>query len=140
LADRIAEAVFPRIAAEKIVRLDVAFTSWTAGRGFGVERRRLLPLEPKLFMPPAGGEPPLIQIGADSLLRDLAGDYLHAQLCHAALHSFAAENQARMEAMAAARRQAEAKLERLQADERRVRQDEITAEIIELSAGDAALR
>jgi F-type H+-transporting ATPase subunit gamma len=140
LADRIAEALFQRIAAEQIARLDVAFTNWTAGRGFRVERRRLFPLDPQPLVLPADGEPPLTQISAESLLRDLAADYLHAQLCHAALHSFAAENQARMEAMAAARRQADSRLEGLCADERRVRQDEITAEIIELSAGDAAMR
>jgi F-type H+-transporting ATPase subunit gamma len=140
LADRIADAFFLGIAAEKIVRMDVAFTSWATGRGFWVERRRLFPLDPKLLNLLAEGAPPLTQISSDSLLRNLAADYLHAQLCHAALHSFAAENQARMEAMAAARRQADSKLERLCADERRVRQDEITAEIIELSAGDAAVR
>jgi F-type H+-transporting ATPase subunit gamma len=139
LADRIAEACLARIAAEKIARLDVAFASWTAGGGFKVERRRIFPLDPALFVRPDGGAPPLVQIAPDLLLRALAETYVHAELCRAALHSFAAENQARMEAMAAARRQAETRLERLQADERRVRQDEITAEIIELCAGDAAV-
>ncbi len=140
LADRIAEALFARVAAEKILRLDLVFTSWAAGRGFRVERHRLLPLDPALFILPETGQPPLVQLAPEALLRDLAADYLHAQLCQAALHSFAAESQARMEAMAAASRQVDDKLKNLRADERRVRQEEITDEIIELSAGEAASR
>lgn len=138
LADRIAEALFARLAAGKIARLDVAFTNWTAGRGFEVTRRRLFPLDPELFVLPGDGEPPLVQLAPETLLRDLAADYLHAQLCQAALHAFAAENQARMEAMTAARRQVDDKLKLLRADERRVRQEEITDEIIELSSGQIA--
>ncbi len=75
-----------------------------------------------------------------ALLDALTPDYLHAQLCRAALHSFAAENEARMEAMAAAHNQTERQLASLQATQRRVRQEEITAEIIELAAGEAASR
>jgi F-type H+-transporting ATPase subunit gamma len=54
------------------------------------------------------------------------------------LHAFAAENQARMEAMAAARKQVERQLSRLRARQRLVRQEEITAEVIELASGEAA--
>ncbi len=135
LAERIAQKLFVRIAAQKIVRLDVVYTSWSGQRRFEVIRRRLFPLDPELFASRANGEPPLVQLAPEILLRGLTADYLHAQLCQAALHSFAAENQARMEAMAAARRQVDDKLNNLQADERRIRQAEITEEIIELSAG-----
>jgi len=45
-----------------------------------------------------------------------------AELCRAGLHGFAAENEARMEAMAAARGQIERQLAALQAAQRRVRQ------------------
>ena len=45
-----------------------------------------------------------------------------AELCRAGLHGFAAENEARMEAMAAARGQIERQLAALQATQRRVRQ------------------
>ena len=65
---------------------------------------------------------------------------MHAQLCEAALHSFAAENEARMEAMAAAHSQIDRQLGSLEATQRLVRQEEITAEIIELAAGEAATR
>jgi F-type H+-transporting ATPase subunit gamma len=74
------------------------------------------------------------------LLSELTADYLHAQLCDAALHAFAAENQARMEAMAAAHSQIERQLASLQATQRMVRQEEITEESIELAAGETASR
>ena len=83
---------------------------------------------------------PLLNLPPESLLETLTADYLHAELCHAALHGFAAENEARMEAMAAAHTQTERQLAALQATQRRVRQEEITAEIIELAAGEAASR
>jgi F-type H+-transporting ATPase subunit gamma len=77
---------------------------------------------------------------AEALLIELTADYLHAELCNTALHAFAAENEARMEAMAAARSQVERQLLTLQTTERIVRQEEITAEIIELAAGETASR
>jgi F-type H+-transporting ATPase subunit gamma len=139
LGDRIADALYRRIAAGAIDQLDAVFTLWEPGRGMRVERRRLFPLDLARFVKEkSGGGAPLANLPAEALLSDLAADYLHAQLCQAALHAFAAENQARMEAMAAAHRQVESQLTELQATERRVRQDEITAEIIELAAGESA--
>ncbi|MGO9389059.1 F0F1 ATP synthase subunit gamma [Rhodoblastus sp.] len=140
LADQITEAVYRRIAVEAIVRFDVAFTLWSPGKGFRVERRRLFPLDPTSFAHLDGGDAPLVNLPPDALLASLAADYLHAQLCQAALHSFAAENQARMEAMASAGKQVEKQLAKTRATERRVRQEGITDEIIELAAGETASR
>ena len=58
----------------------------------------------------------------------------------AALHAFAAENEARMETMAAAHRQIETRLSGLELTQQIVRQEEITAEIIELASGEMAGR
>ncbi|MFX8786036.1 F0F1 ATP synthase subunit gamma, partial [Acinetobacter baumannii] len=65
---------------------------------------------------------------------------LFAQVSEAILHSFAAENTARLAAMAAARDNIDRKLQTLGLEERMARQAEITDEVIELSAGAAALR
>jgi F-type H+-transporting ATPase subunit gamma len=140
LADRVAQRLFERMAVEKIDRLDVVFTIWRAGRGFQVERRRLFPLDLELFARLDLLNAPLANLPADVLLRDLTADYIHAQLCRAILQSFAAENQARLEVMAAARKQVDKMLDVLRGDERRIRQEEITEEIIELSAGERATR
>lgn len=140
LADRIAEALYADIAAGKIDRLDVAFTQRRPGHGIHVERRRLFPFDFTSFPGPSGANLPLVNLAPEVLLDDLTAEYLHAQLCEAALHAFAAENEARMEAMAAARNQIGRQLSALEATERQVRQEEITAEIIELAAGETASR
>jgi F-type H+-transporting ATPase subunit gamma len=116
------------------------FSRALQGREMQVERRRLFPFDMKQFSEPVDKNPPLLNLPPDLLLSDLTADYLHAQLCNAALHAFAAENQARMEAMAEARNQIERQLSSLRAIQRMVRQEEITEEIIELAAGETASR
>jgi F-type H+-transporting ATPase subunit gamma len=140
LADRIVEALYPRIATGEIGRLDSIVSEWRAGHGTVVERRRLFPFDMTRFPAPATASAPLLNPPPDMLLNEFAADYLHALLCNAALHAFAAENEARMEAMAAAHNQIERQLSALQATRRHVRQEEITAEIIELAAGETASR
>lgn len=140
LADRIASAIYDRIASGEIDGVEVVFSLWDPGHGAQVERQRLLPFDAARMPPPRAGHAPLIYLLPQVLLGDLTADFLHAQLCRAALHAFAAENEARMAAMAAARGQIERRLGTLQGQQRRVRQEEITAEIIELAAGETAGR
>lgn len=140
LADRMAEALYARIATGEIDALDAIFSHWQPGHGIRIERRRLFPLDMTAFPRPTNGDIPLLDLPPAALLTDLTADYMHAQLCNAALHAFAAENEARMEAMASARHQIERQLSSLQATQRTVRQEEITAEIIELAAGETASR
>jgi F-type H+-transporting ATPase subunit gamma len=138
LADRIAEALYGRIATGEIDQLDAVFTQWRPGHGTHVERRHLFPLDIKAFSRLEKAGAPLVNLAPAGLLSELTAAYLHAQLCNAALQAFAAENEARMEAMASARNQIERQLSELQARQRALRQEEITAEIIELAAGETA--
>ncbi len=140
LADRISEALYERYARGAIDRLDAVFSQWQTGHGVHVERRRLFPLDMSGFSTPAQAVPPILNLAPEPLLIELTADYVHAQLCQTALHAFAAENEARMESMASAHRQIEHQLSALQATQRIVRQEEITAEIIELAAGETASR
>jgi F-type H+-transporting ATPase subunit gamma len=140
LADRIIKALYARIATGEIDRLDAVFSQWQPGHGAHVERRCLFPLDKARFPSLATANPPLLNLAPEALLGDLTADYVHAQLCEAALQAFAAENQARMESMASAHNEIERQLSRLQGQQRVVRQEEITAEIIELAAGEAASR
>ncbi len=140
LADEIVTALYGRIATGEIDRLDAVFCRWRPGHPASVERRHLFPLDPTALPAPKERHAPLLDLEPTILLRSLTSDYLHALLCDAALNGFAAENEARMEAMAAAHGQIERKLLGLQTTERLVRQEEITAEIIEIAAGEAASR
>jgi F-type H+-transporting ATPase subunit gamma len=138
LADRIADALYLQIASGTIDRLDAIFATGRPAGGVQVERERLFPLDLAQFPASVEANPPLLNLPAQVLLSELTADYMHAQLCRAALHAFAAENVARMTAMEAAHHQIERQLTTLRATQRHVRQEEITAEIIELAAGETA--
>ena len=138
MADRIAEALYAAIGEGKIDVLDTIVTEWQAGQSMNVQRRRLFPLDPTRFAQSVDVSPPLLNLPPAALLAALTADYVHAQLCAAGLQAFAAENQARMMAMASAHTEIDRKLVRLQGRARVIRQEEITAEIVELAAGEAA--
>jgi F-type H+-transporting ATPase subunit gamma len=89
LADRIAEALYARISMGEIDRLDVVFSEWRPGHGIHVERSRLFPFDLSAFPRPTDANAPLLNLACETLLRELTADYMHAQLCNAALHAFA---------------------------------------------------
>ncbi len=140
LAETIVAAIYARIAVRAFHRLDVVFAQYEPGHATEIKRIRLLPLDTHAFPPSPNGMAPLLTLAPNVLLAALATDYLFAQLCRAALCAFAAENQVRMEAMAAAHSQIDTQLAHLRATQRQVRQEEITSEIIELAAGETASR
>ncbi|MCF7701439.1 F0F1 ATP synthase subunit gamma [Loktanella sp. M215] len=135
-AEAITAAVLAAVAQGQIDSLDVIHTSWAAGRA-EVVRHRLFPLD-LAALPAVSGAAVLTQLPAAALRDSIGQDYLHALITRAALHAFAAENEARMQAMTAAGHQISEELTVFQAKLRRVRQEAITAEIIELGTGAAA--
>jgi F-type H+-transporting ATPase subunit gamma len=138
MADRVVDALLARIATGEIVQLDAVFSLWKPGEAMRIERLRLFPFDYSIAPKPKTADTPMLDMPPAALIGALTGDYMHAQLCRAGLHAFAAENEARMEAMAAARSQVERQLASLQARQRAVRQEEITEEVIELAAGETA--
>jgi F-type H+-transporting ATPase subunit gamma len=136
LADDITKAIYRQVDEGSIDHLDILFTGWTSGRPV-VKRQSVFPIDVS-DLPTATGEVPLIQVPRDSLIDSLSADYFHALITKAALHAFAAENQARMEAMSSAGSQIERELKQFNARLRIVRQEAITAEIIELGTGAAS--
>lgn len=139
LANRIADALYERVANGSITEVDVAFSHARAGSGIQIDRHSLLPIDLARFPRPVRKHPPLTTLAPSALLERLAAEYVYAQLCEAAMHAFAAENEARMMAMAAARTNIESKLGGLSQREHQLRQEEITTEIVELAAGAEAL-
>lgn len=133
LADEITKAIYRGVDEDNLKSLDVVFASWKTGRPH-VRRQPLFPIDLTEF-PFETSNKPLTQLPAQTLIADLSADYFHAQVCKAALHAFTAENEARMGAMSSAGSQIDHELEVFQATLRRVRQEAITEEIIELGAG-----
>jgi len=138
LADAITTEIYRRVDEGSIDGLDVLFTGRESGRP-EIVRKALFPVDLS-DCPPARIEPPLTQIPLTALIDSLGADYFHAQVCKAALHGFAAENEARVEAMSSAGSQIEGEIEAFEATLRRVRQEAITAEIIEIGSGAASAR
>ena len=124
----------PTLACEKLREChDIHLAKETVrhlmtGAGLWIPRRQRLP---KVYQPRARrgclGE-------LERLLAALVEEYIFAQLCEALMLSFAAENETRMRAMVAARTHVHDTLESLIGESRRLRQDEIASEIVELSS------
>ncbi len=138
LADGITKAIYRALDEGRFDRLEVIRAGWTSGR-LRVTRRILFPIDLSDVLPTTG-QRPITQLPLETLLASLGTDYVHALVCKAALHAFAAENEARMEAMSSAGSQIASELEVFEATLRQVRQEAITAEIIELGTGAATAR
>jgi F-type H+-transporting ATPase subunit gamma len=141
LANGLVDALYDRIASGAMDSVDVVFSRSVPSSGIVIDRHSVLPLDFRRFTRPIGAKPPLTTLAAAVLLRSLAAEYVYAQVCQAAMHAFVAESEARMLAMASAKTSVDRKLTDLSGRERQLRQEEITAEIMELAAGaEAALQ
>ena len=134
LAGRIADALYARLGDGTPTRVSLLHGVPGGAASPAVGLRALLPFDYARFAVAQGNRPPRINLEAPRLVAALAEEYVYAELCEALMLSFAAENEARMQAMIAAQTNLEQHRGELLAEFRRVRQDEITDEIIELSA------
>jgi F-type H+-transporting ATPase subunit gamma len=137
-ADRLTGALSQRLEAggTSVVTLVHAVPATSASTQ--IVTHTLVPFDFKRFNVAPRLSPPLVTMSPAKLLSKLAQEYVFAQLCEAIMMSFAAENEARMRAMVAARSNVHDTLARLTGEFRTLRQQEITAEIVELSAANAA--
>ena len=131
LAGRLAEALYARLGEGRARR--VTLVHGQPGSTAALVRP-LLPFDYTRFAVARRAQAPYVTLAPAQLVAGLADEYLFAELCEALVLSFAAENEARMQAMVAAQGNVEERRNELLAEFRRVRQDEITDEIIELSA------
>lgn len=138
LAGRIADALYGWLSHQPGPRVDVIVPAWSAGGGVAAERRSLLPFDFRRFAVTASGQAPLTTLSPARLLSRLAEEYVFAELCEAALSAFAAENEARVATMLAAKGNLETMMTELQGLERQIRQEEITAEVVELASSAGA--
>ncbi|MDE2395029.1 MAG: F0F1 ATP synthase subunit gamma [Burkholderiales bacterium] len=137
--DELHEALARALLRRAAPAVDLVHAELESGARFNVRRSRLLPLD-RAAIGTDAGPAPLTHLAPQRLLDELASEYVAARLARALLHSHAAENLARLQAMAAAHENVGRMVETLEADERQLRQEAITAEIVELAAGFRALR
>jgi len=134
LASRIADAVYDRVSRRLVNEVSLVHGRPGLGAALNVADMRLVPFDFGRFPAASRYVPPLITLPRDDLLAHLSEEYVFAEILEALILSFAAENEARMRAMTAAQEHVGDRLESLIALSRRLRQEEITSEIVELSA------
>ncbi|PMS18098.1 hypothetical protein C0Z18_17830 [Trinickia dabaoshanensis] len=134
LAGSVIDALYQRLQDGNVSHVTLVHGAPEPQSGATVVTTSLLPFDFRRFEPARRPYPPIVNLPARQLLERLAEEYVYTQVCEAIVLSFAAENEARMRAMIAARRNIEDTSERLTADYHRLRQEQITAEIVELSS------
>lgn len=137
-ARRVAEALYRAAAEDRVSRVALVYGRTVAGGAPDIAREALLPLDLAHFPAAARAVPPLTNLPAAELIGHLVDEYVFALLVHAAVEGFAAENAARLQVMMAARQNIETTLDELTGIVRRLRQEQITTELIELATGTAA--
>ncbi|HTW69681.1 MAG TPA: F0F1 ATP synthase subunit gamma [Acetobacteraceae bacterium] len=135
---RLADALYERMSSQPVHSVEVLFPIWSGSDGIRVTCQSLLPLDPARFACARNGMPPLATLPPEALLANLAEEYVFASLCEAAMQAFVAENEARAAAMVRARGKVQDMLDGLALTEHRVRQEAITAELVELAAATLA--
>lgn len=135
LAVALVDAVYDYLLDAGAASIAMIYPVWTSGHGAQVVRRSLLPLDLEAIPPVRAALPPLVNLPPARLIEGLAQEYLFALLCEAAVEAFSAENEARAATMASAKTNIDGKLVALEAEERLTRQEEITAEVVELAGG-----
>jgi F-type H+-transporting ATPase subunit gamma len=135
LVNEVTERLYGRFIAGAIRGVDIVFGRATATGASSIERQSLLPVDPsRLKRTRATPETkPITYMSPEKLVERLVGEYFFAQLARGAIESFASENAARLATMDGARRHIDDKLADLTRQERMARQDQITAEILEVS-------
>ena len=109
------------------------------GAAFEIEEKPVLPLDEarqKGAVPPV---PPLFQLPPETLLERLSWEYLFAEIAAALMESLASENGARLRTMDAAARNIEDRLEKLRREEQMARQEETTADMLDVVIGAEAV-
>jgi len=139
LAQRVGRQIEDALRTGQVSGVELIHAEPVGSGSTRVVRHSLLPLDAETFRRGHLSQPPLTNLPPDELFEQFAREYVFAQLCAAALTHHAAENTARMQAMASAQDNIAETLESLQQQARMARQDQITDEIIELAAGMQAL-
>lgn len=139
-ARRVADALYHRFERGSLAAVAILYFQDQGGGRRVLERQSLLPVDLEQYGEPRRRVSPLTNLAPQSLIEGLTGEYVFAQLAHAAMESFASENSARLAAMQSAREKLDERLTELQGLERRLRQQQITDELLEIVIGaDAAL-
>jgi F-type H+-transporting ATPase subunit gamma len=134
-ARRLATTIYRKLSDDSLATLEVVYSRSASGEPSRIERHRLLPLEIADADQQTLQMPPLINLPPHRLFEDVVAEYFFAALENAAMESFFSENSARFRTMEAAHRNIENKTQDLTNLARRLRQESVTTEILDLISG-----
>lgn len=135
VAHRVGEALYERFSRGGIADVMMVFARYGGQGRFSVEREILLPLDLGRFRRYLTRPAPRSNLAPSHLIDRLIEEYFFAQLVRGATESFASENAARVALTQSARHSIEGKLEELISQQRQLRQEQITTEILEVTSG-----
>ncbi|MEJ2238903.1 MAG: F0F1 ATP synthase subunit gamma, partial [Gemmatimonadales bacterium] len=115
------------------------FGRYTGTGSYKIETRRILPLDPSLLETPDHQPSPLHHLPPAALVEQLAREYLFAEICRAIMESMVTENAVRLRVMESAADGIDDKVGKLTDQERSLRQQEITTELVDVVTGAAAV-
>lgn len=139
-ASNVTDELYRRLEESLITRVSIIHARPALATQTEVVQHQLIPFDFARFHVTSRKQPPLLTLPADKLLTGLAEAYVYTELCEAAALSLAAENEARVRAMMSAHANLKDRLDALTQRYRLVRQDEITSDIVELTAGASVAR
>jgi F-type H+-transporting ATPase subunit gamma len=139
VAHLVGEALYDRFSRGGMVDVTMVFARYGGHGSFSIEREMLLPLDLGRFRRYLTRPAPLSNLRPSRLIDRLIEEYFFAQLVRGATESFASENAARVALTQSARHSIEGRLEQLTGEQRQLRQQEITNEILEVISGAEAL-
>lgn len=131
-AGRLADALFAEVLRSPGLAVRIVFAD-PAERDLPLVTRQLFPFDFTRF-PPWTGAPVLTMLAAPPLVAALVEEYVFTEVCEALMLGFAAENAARVAAMARARSNVRERQAELEGAFRRARQDQMTTEVIEVTS------
>jgi len=137
--DSLTHELYERIVRGEIGRVELVSSRYRHGVAASIEHRLLLPLDTAALALTQPRQAPLHNLRPTQLLERLMAEYIFALLIEAVIESIGSENAARLAAMEAAHDNVEKKLGELHLTAREARQEEITAELLDLIAGTEAL-
>ncbi|MXN67282.1 hypothetical protein GR183_20430 [Stappia sp. GBMRC 2046] len=124
---------------DTVVSARIVFARYMQGASYNTEAKRVLPLDTSLRAKDVPGIPPLHHLPPEDLLRELANQYLFAEIAHALMESLASENGARLRTMEYASQNIGDKIDDMKKEERIVRQEVTTSDMLDVITGAEAV-
>jgi F-type H+-transporting ATPase subunit gamma len=140
VARKVAAELYRRFIAQTLTSAEMIYTREAAGQRASLSRQKLLPLDAPEVETNHRGLPPIVNLKPRRLFDELAAEYMFAMLEAAAMDSFASENAARFRTMEAAHENIGNKATELTRTMRRMRQDAVTTELLDLIGGFEAMK